>query len=141
MRPETVSEAVRRRSRRQSFTKPVFSEGVFLPDPTGFVMPHDEKSDNALYKKLGDKLKTDVITFSQARGAANTLFALSDAYPTGASRARAGQGELKGGDYLIDISIFRTAYEDVGPPALAFSGEAAAAAMKHKSRLATGRML
>jgi hypothetical protein len=62
------------------FHEPAFSEGAFLPDPTGFSTPHDEKSDDALYKQLGDKLKTDVVTFPQARGAPNTLFALSDAY-------------------------------------------------------------
>jgi Calcineurin-like phosphoesterase len=62
------------------FHEPVFNEGQFLPDPTGFSTPHDEKSDNALYKKLGDLLKTDVVSFDKARGKPSDLLALSDAY-------------------------------------------------------------
>jgi hypothetical protein len=62
------------------FHEPTFSEGAFLPDPIGFATPHDEESDDALYKKLGDKLKKDVVPFAKARGAPSSLLTLSDAY-------------------------------------------------------------
>jgi hypothetical protein len=62
------------------FQEPVFNEGQFLPDPNGFAVTHDAKKDDDLYKKLGDKLKTDVVSFDKARGTLSDLFTLSNAY-------------------------------------------------------------
>jgi hypothetical protein len=64
------------------FHEPAFNEGQFLPDPTGFTVTHDTKADDALYKTLGNKLKTQVVPFAQSRGAPSDLFTLSDAYGT-----------------------------------------------------------
>ena len=60
------------------FHEPTFSEGAFLPDPTGFATTHPNDKD--LYKKLGDLLKKDVVPFDRARDAPSTLFTLSEAY-------------------------------------------------------------
>jgi hypothetical protein len=60
------------------FHEPTFNEGAFQPDPTGFATTHP--SDEALYQKLGDALKKDVVPFDKARGEPKDLFTLSEAY-------------------------------------------------------------
>jgi hypothetical protein len=65
------------------FQEPVFSEGTFVADPTGFTTQHPD--DNALYQELGNRLKKDVVGVPKMRGAPDALFTLADAYgPRGA---------------------------------------------------------
>ncbi len=65
------------------FQEPVFNEGTFVGDPTGFATQHP--SDAALYKELGNRLKQDVVGVPKMRGAPDALFTLADAYgPHGA---------------------------------------------------------
>jgi hypothetical protein len=61
------------------FHEPAFSEGQFIPDPTGFATTITVTDQN-IYKTLGDQLKTAVVPFDKARGAPSDLFTLSAAY-------------------------------------------------------------
>src|SRR3978361_1764700 len=60
------------------FHEPVFGDGVATPDPTGFVKAHP--SDSALYKQIGNLLKTEVVGFAKSRVANNQLYTLASAY-------------------------------------------------------------
>ena len=60
------------------FGEPVFSEGTFLQDPTGFSTTHP--SDGAQYKELGNLLKKDVVSFEKSRGGNSDLYTLESAY-------------------------------------------------------------
>lgn len=60
------------------FQEPIFAEGKASPDPTGFV--EDHPSDAALYREVGNLLKTKVVGFPQSRVAPDALFSLADAY-------------------------------------------------------------
>ena len=60
------------------FHEPVFGDGVVTPDPTGFVKAHP--SDSALYKQIGNLLKTEVVGFAKSRVADDQLYTLANAY-------------------------------------------------------------
>jgi Calcineurin-like phosphoesterase len=65
------------------FHEPIFSDGDTKADPTGFEVKHP--SDTALYNKIGDLSKKDVVSFSKSRIADTALFSLETAYgPHGA---------------------------------------------------------
>jgi hypothetical protein len=71
------------RTARSQLPQPVFHEPIFgedgsLPDPTGFSTSHP--SDNALYKKIGDLSKKDVVAVPKSRIGADQMFSLADAY-------------------------------------------------------------
>jgi hypothetical protein len=59
------------------FNEPVFAEGVPLPDPTQFKVPHP--SDDEQYKQLGDLLEKDAVSFDPSRGKPGDVYALADA--------------------------------------------------------------
>jgi hypothetical protein len=59
------------------FHEPVFNEGVSSPDPDGFLKEHP--SDSALYNKLGDLLKKDVVGFDPSRVGPRDLYTLQEA--------------------------------------------------------------
>jgi hypothetical protein len=60
------------------FHEPVFGDGKITADPTGFIVNHP--SDTALYKELGNLLKTAVVGFDQSRIGADQLYTLAEAY-------------------------------------------------------------
>jgi len=65
------------------FHEPVFSEGSFVIDPTGFATQHP--SDSQLYQQLANRLTKDVVGVPKMRGQPDSLFTLADAYgPHGA---------------------------------------------------------
>ena len=62
---------------------PIFAEPTRTQDPLAFGTPHP--SDNAVYAKVEELLKTQVVSFPKSRIADDALFALADAYgPRGA---------------------------------------------------------
>jgi Calcineurin-like phosphoesterase len=60
------------------FHEPVFNEADKTPSPNGFATHHP--SDTALYKELGNLLKTETTSFDQARGKPQDVFGLAAAY-------------------------------------------------------------
>ena len=60
------------------FHEPIFNDDNTKADPTGFNVKHP--SDTALYDKIGDLSKKDVVGFSKSRIADNALFGLEAAY-------------------------------------------------------------
>jgi hypothetical protein len=60
------------------FHEPVFNEDDTTADPTGFNVKHP--SDTALYDKIGDLSKKDVVSFKKSSIADNALFSLEAAY-------------------------------------------------------------
>ena len=60
------------------FHEPIFGEDGSLSDPTGFSTAHP--SDNALYKKIGDLSKKDVVAVPKSRIGPDEMFSLAEAY-------------------------------------------------------------
>jgi hypothetical protein len=60
------------------FHEPVFAEGHATPDPNGFATAHP--SDSALFDRLGDLLKKDVVGFNKSRLSHDAVFPLAEAY-------------------------------------------------------------
>jgi hypothetical protein len=60
------------------FHEPIFGEDGSLPDPTGFSTTHP--NDGALYKRIGDLSKKDVVAVPKSRIAADQMFSLAEAY-------------------------------------------------------------
>ena len=60
------------------FHEPIFGEDGSLSDPTGFSTTHP--SDNALYKKIGDLSKKDVVAVPKSRIGPDEMFSLAEAY-------------------------------------------------------------
>ena len=67
---------------------PIFAEPTRTQDPLAFGTPHP--SDNAVYAKIEELLKTQVVSFPKSRIADDALFGLTDAYgPRGADVVKA----------------------------------------------------
>ena len=71
------------RAARSPLPQPVFHEPIFgeegsLRDPTGFSTAHP--SDNALYSKIGNLLKKEVVAIPPSRMPTSDMFSLADAY-------------------------------------------------------------
>ena len=60
------------------FDEPVFKEKKFLPDPTGFHIPHP--SDGATYTKLGNLLFTQTTPIPPSAHAPGDLYSLAQAF-------------------------------------------------------------
>src|SRR5262249_1406340 len=62
------------------FSEPVFNEaGVPTPDPSTFRTPHDNKSDDQLYKQVQELLTKDTVTFKPSRGKPSDVYQLANA--------------------------------------------------------------
>ncbi len=58
--------------------QPVFNEGSITPDPSRFSKKHP--SDNEQYKKLGNLLEKDTVSFNPARGTPRDIYELAQAF-------------------------------------------------------------
>ncbi len=67
------------------FHEPVFNEGVSSSDPDGFFTAHP--SDQDLYKKIEDLLKTKVVSFDSSRFKPGDLYTLQEALGTHGAEA------------------------------------------------------
>lgn len=73
-----MARATRSQLPQPVFHEPIFGEDGSLPDPTGFSTSHP--SDSALYKRIGDLSKKDVVAVPKSRIAADQMFSLAEAY-------------------------------------------------------------